>query len=249
MIAIPLGWKIAMAALGALGLVYVVKRAKAEGPHTRARDMSIDQALAEMRQLAAAGLVEIRSEGDGGDQPRMIVGPVIAGVSHVYLDSKGETARSQIDNLDPRFGVYLVRLDQLLAKMGVDTLLDLGITHGGSNLQDVHNQGRAIDLAGVRGPSIDLSVLHDWGEMPNMGSGYRLVEGDPGFALFRALYEFGVLEGSDRSCDSKPRPEGPPSDIGFGSCLITPDHPSPALHRTHQNHMHMQVGRTFGVEP
>lgn len=256
-----LGWG-SWIAIGSVGIILTsaaIAHASARKP---ARDMTIDEAIMAMRQYAAAGLVSIISEGSNYS-PRMIVGPVIAGVHHVYLDNSGETPRGQIDNLDPRFAVYLVRLDQLLASMGIDTLLDLGITHGSSNELDCHNQGRAIDLAGVRGPGkrsflqtlaqreaapIDLNVYRDWGKLPERGAGvYRVPSDNPGYAIWKAIYAFGVAEGSDRSCDATPRPEGPPSEIGFSSCLITPDQPSPSLHAAHQNHMHMQILRTFGV--
>jgi hypothetical protein len=256
-----LGWGswIAIGSLGVILLSATIAKATERKP---ARDMTIAEALDTMRQYAANGVVTILSEGSGS-MPKMIVGPVIAGVHHVYLDASGETPRGQIDNLDPRFAVYLVRLDQLLASMGIDTLLDLGITHGSSNELDCHNQGRAIDLGGVRGPGkrtflqsltqsaatpIDLIVYRDWGKLPEAGVGvYRVPSDNPGYAIWKAIYAFGVAEGADRSCDATPRPEGPPSSIGFASCLITPDHPSPSLHAVHQNHMHMQILRTFGV--
>lgn len=254
MIARTAKWVVGGAAIVAIG--FVVKRMMTRKP---ARDMTIPEALDTMRNYALAGVVTILDEGSGA-QPRMTIGGNIGGVQHVYLDSSGETVRPKIDNLDPRFGVYLVRLDQLLKSMGIDTLLDLGITHGSSNELDVHNQGRAIDIGGVRGPGkwsilhgtmpIDLNVYRDWGKKPEAGVGvYRLPKNDPGYAIWKAIYAFGVSEGADRSCDTTPRPEGPASEIGFASCLITPDHPSPSLHAVHQNHLHMQIGPTFGVEP
>lgn len=249
----------ALAGLSALAVGLVTWRTFAKASQRPAREFTIDEALAQMRDYAARGLVAIVDEGTGS-QPRMTIGGTVAGVQHVYLDTSGEATRDRIDNLDPRFGVYLVHLNQMLASMGVDTLLDLGITHGGSNPDDVHNQGRAIDVAGIRGPGkrtilhaaqpIDLNVLRDWGKMPEGDSGtYRLSSNDPGFKEFKAIYDFAVREGADRSCDATLRPEGPPSTIGFASCAITPDHPAASLHAAHQNHMHLQVGRTFGVEP
>jgi hypothetical protein len=212
-----------------------------------ARSFTTQEALNQMREYAKSGIITIISE----DSPnRMTIDATnIAGIKHVYLDSSGEHPRSRIDNLDPRFGVYIVHLNMLLKKLGVTKLLDLGITHGGENEQDAHNQGRALDLAGLQGPKVNLNVYRDWGQKPSKGTGvYRLNPSDPGYKIFQSIYNFGTLEGADRSCDSIPRPEGPPSQIGFASCLITPDHPSPSLHSTHQNHMHLQLGRTFGVE-
>lgn len=209
-----------------------------------ARAMSLAEAQEAMRAYANRGLVTILDEG-----PRMTVGGVIAGVQHSYLDNEGIHPRGKIDNLDPRFGVYLVRLDQMLRGKGVTELLDAGITHGGGDLDDVHNQGRAIDLVGLRGPRINLSVLKDWGRKPEIlkgGGVYRLGPLDDGYYLFRDIYNFGAREGADVNT----HPEGaPPSRIGYASYLITPDQPSPSLHAAHQNHMHMQLGRTRGMEP
>ncbi len=214
--------------------------------HTPARAMSIAEALTEMRKYARDGLVDIVSEGSGSS-PRMTLGGNISGVQHVY--AVGNVQRKTIDNVDPRFGVFLVRLDQLLHSVGVRELYDLGITHGGSNAGDAHNQGRAIDIAGIRGSSmygdkIDLNVLRDWGNNPSGKIGeYRLQEGDPGYAMFRAIYQFATHEGADRKSDSAFQ-GGPPSDIGFASYIVTPDHPSPSLRSGHQDHMHLQVGPT-----
>lgn len=210
-----------------------------------AREMSLAEAHAELLKLSDDGALQILADG-----PRMTLGSSIYGVRHVYYDG-AEHPRASIDNLDPRFAVYLARLDQRLEELGIDTLLDLGITHGGSNPNDVHNQGRAIDVAGVKSSSreIDLNVYRDWGKKPEKGTGvYRLTSDDaPGFDIFREIYDFGVREGADRSEHADQG--GPPSEIGFGGYLITPDHPNPKLHHDHQNHMHMQLGRTQGVEP
>lgn len=208
---------------------------------TPARALSIAAAREQMRHYADAGLVNIITDG-----PRMTIGGRIAGVQHAYMTgATTRDVRKTIDNLDPRFGVLLVRLDSLLANMGVSTVLDMGITHGGSDLDDVHNQGRAIDIGGLIGDGIDLRVLRDWGQRPEQGA-YRLSIGDPGYALFGRIYELGTQEGADRNT----KPEGGvPTQIGDGSYILTPDHPDPKLHKDHQNHIHMQIGRTRGTEP
>ena len=247
-------WVVGGVAAVAIGLV---ARRVLAGARKPARDMTIPEALDVMRGYARDGVVQILDEGSGS-MPRMTIGPVVAGVRHVYLDTSGETPRAKIDNLDPRFAVYLVRLDQLLASMGVDTLGDLGITHGGSNPDDAHNMGRALDLRFIRGPGkwsllhgkqpIDLDVLHDWGERPESAVGtYRLRKGDRGFNEFRAIYDFAVREGADRCCGHASCQEGPPSTIGFASCTLGPDHPSARLRVDHRNHFHLQAGPTTGA--
>jgi len=114
---------------------------------------------------------------------------------------------------------------------------------------DCHNQGRAIDFVGAQGPNLNVNVLRDWGNKPSNGTGYRLNKGDNGYQLFLDVYRFATEEGADRSCDNTPRPEGPPTQIGDHTCVVTPDHPSPELRAMHQNHMHLQIGRTVGTEP
>jgi len=241
------GWALGVgAAIGTFFLGRQVLAAISQMRSTPARALSMTEAIEQMRAYARQGLVQILSEGSG-PSPRWTVSGKIAGIQHIYLDKSGEQIRSQIDNLDPRFGVFLVRLDILLKKLGVTKLIDLGITHGSDNEQDVHNQGRALDVAGLKGPGIDLNVYRDWGKKPEKPGFYRLSSRDSGYKIFQAIYNFGTLEGADRSCDQTPRPEGPPTKIGQASCLITPDHPSPKLRKDHQNHMHIQVGKTFGV--
>lgn len=229
-------------AIGAGGILFVGTALAMRLRGKPARAMSVAEAQQVMRDYASRGLVTILAEG-----PRMVVGGQIAGIQHSYLSGSTAQPRGQIDNLDPRFGVYLVRLDQMLRGQGATELLDLGITHGSDNPEDVHNKGRAIDVAGIRGPRINLNVLKDWGRKPEAGRGvYRLGPLDDGYYLFRKIYDLGAREGADVTT----KPEGaPPSRIGYPGYLITPDHSDPSLHAHHQDHMHMQLGRTIGEEP
>lgn len=212
-----------------------------------ARALSVDQAIEQMNAYADAGIVDIVTPASGG---RMTIGGRIGGVQHSYLDDTGIHPRKTIDNLDPRFGVLLVRLDAMAENLGVTEVLDLGITHGSSNPDDVHNQGRAIDVGGLRGSDrsgpFDLRIFRDWGQRPDLGVGvYRLSAGDPGFDLFASIYAIGTQEGADRTT----HPEWtPPTQIGELSYLITPDHPNAELRSAHKNHIHLQLGRTIGVE-
>lgn len=219
-----------------------------------ARALSVDQAIAQMNAYANAGLVDIVTPAPDSSDPggsRMTIGARIGGIQHSYLETSGITSRKTIDNLDPRFGVLLVRLDAMLENRGVTEVLDLGITHGSSNPDDVHNQGRAIDVGGLRGSDrsgpFDLRIFRDWGQRPDLGVGvYRLSASDPGFDLFASIYALGTQEGADRST----HPEWtPPTQIGESSYLITPDHPNADLRSAHKNHIHLQLGRTIGAEP
>ena len=210
------------------------------------REYTIDEALDEIRKYEASGDINVINYGDG---KRITVGGKIAGIQHTYLSPSGYVQRSQIYNLDPRFALYLIRLDLLLGDLGINELIDAGITHGGSNPDDVHNQGRAIDISELKGPYVDLSVLRDWGQKPSGDIGsYRLSKSDPGYEIFKSIYEFATEEGADRSAEN-PYNEGSPTSIGERSYVLTPDTPNTSLRSAHQNHMHIQLGRTIGVEP
>ena len=253
-----LTWKVGAGALAALAALLLVRRAVSGGADKPARQLTLAEAQDLMQKYANAGVISIYDDGSGRIDHRMSIGSTVAGVDHNYLTSVGDnsriTHRDRIDNLDPRFGVYLVRLSQLMRAMGVDEMLDAGITHGGSNPNDVHNQGRAIDVVGLRNDrgDLDLNVLRDWGNKPDAGSGnYRLQSGDPGWALFQAIYRFAAVEGSDRSEKVGPDADNNglrPTEIGESGYILTPDHPNAKLRADHKNHMHLQLGRTQGVE-
>ena len=77
-------------------------------------------------------------------------------------------------------------------------------------------------------------MLRDWGKASKRpGHKYRLDPSTPVGAFFGDLYRFLTTEFRDR----KPGP----SSIGERTYLITPDHVSPRLARTHKDHIHVEV--------
>jgi hypothetical protein len=213
-----------------------------------ARALSIGQAKAILAQMVRdKTITHVEDSPVGPAGTRVTLPSTLYGVSFQYLDHPLE-----IHDVDARFAVLLVRIAQFLAiHYGVMVVRHLGIYPGNpDHPNDVHNMGRAIDLAGFVGSSIgDIDVARDWGEMPAPWSpdatvtGYRLSPQDPGFLFFAALYDFLTKEAADRTSDYVAN-EGPSTVIGEHSYIVTPDHPTPALRAAHWNHVHAQIGPT-----
>jgi hypothetical protein len=176
--------------------------------------------------------------------------------------------------LDIRHVVGLVRLAMHLStsSFGVTEIHHVGI--GGDTVRtDCHGKGRAIDFVGVAGVAANiaytLTVFNDWKNhsVPNLDDRtkprrpnwppvtrpleFRLLT-EPnvdGFArnFFTDLYSWVASEYQDRT--SGPFQVEPPSSIGLGSRIMTPDHPdskpgTPNGREAHGAHMHWQVGPT-----
>jgi hypothetical protein len=183
---------------------------------------------------------------------RVVVAPTtIDGVTYEH-DAVHQTI---IDNLDQRMLVVLYRLSRWLnsSRAEVSTILHKGIGHGSGPANDCHNQGRALDFAGVQGTldgtAFDKRVLADWGLLPAVvGSASRLdpVVDSLSNLLFRTAFCFGTFECECNGIGSANR--WPPKVIGdVGGFVIHPDYidqPGRNLRGQHQDHIHMQVGRT-----
>jgi Hemopexin len=163
-------------------------------------------------------------------------------------------ASTVCDNLDPRMLVALEKLSRWInaGTANVSAIRHLGIGHGQGASNDCHNQGRALDLAGLsgdwEGTAFTRMVKADWGLQPETTSGFRIdPAADPiGHDLFRRAYGFGTYE-----CECRTGNAWPPTEIGDGGFVICPDYvaDTPAnqkLRRDHNDHIHMQVGPTHG---
>jgi hypothetical protein len=152
------------------------------GDGVPARQLSVDEAFAELDQLMASGLLlHARSQMagkvdlDGWDpSTAQKQDGNVAGVVVRYLPSGSKNIGSPSgpnapDRLDPRNAVAIVRLCQwLAATFGVTELYHLGIDGDGSGQRtDCHGQGRAVDFVGVKGvrdgAEYVLTVNDDWG--------------------------------------------------------------------------------------
>lgn len=213
-----------------------------------ARALSIGAAkaiLAQMVKDKTIGAVEDSSIAPIGT--RVTIPSTISGVSYQYQGRPIE-----LHDIDARFAVLLARLAQYLSiKYGILVIRHLGIFPGNPSYpNDVHNMGRAVDLAGFSGGIIgDLDVASDWGQMPApwtadaTTTGYRLHPSDRGYEFFQDLYTWLATQAADRT-DEYVVNEGPPTAIGDHSYIVTPDHPTPSLRAAHWNHVHAQIGPT-----
>lgn len=229
-----------------------------------ARDLTLPEANTVVGYQIQAGKYSLKASSTpySGDwrtgiltpQPstRVVVEPTTVGGIAYQHDAVHQTI---IDNVDQRMLIALYRLTRWLNSSAPDVsaILHKGIGHGSGPPNDCHNQGRALDFAGVQGSldgtTFDKRVLADWGRRPVVaGSASRL---DPAVdavshLLFQTAFCFGTFE-----CECNgigPANKWPPRQIGdVGGFVIHPDYidgPGENLRAQHQDHIHMQVGKT-----
>jgi len=146
---------------------------------TAARDLTLDQAREVMGYLIDNGKLALsatRTSYNG--LCRAITSP--ASSTHVVISPPsvdGITyenvagAASVIDNVDQRMLVALYRLTRWLSasEPPVQKIMHFGIGHGSGPSNDCHNEGRALDFAGVVGTSggaaFTKMILADWGNL------------------------------------------------------------------------------------
>ena len=226
-----------------------------------ARDLTPDEGHALLGYLIANGALSL---GPGyafptlGASTNVVVKP--AAITHEYgtttfIYANSASPQPLLDNVDQRMVVVLYRLVRWLngGEPTVSAVRHLGIGHGQGAANDCHNQGRALDFSGVDGESqgtaFTRSVLKNWGNLPANGTPLRLDPvADPlSYELFLKAFRFGTFE-----CECNGIGSGnswPPKDIGDpGGYVIHPDYVdtgAQVLRPDHQNHIHMQVGKTL----
>lgn len=207
-----------------------------------ARDLTLAQAMGELRAYEREGTVKIL---EVVSSQRVTLDPTVVGVTYQYLGKA-----IPIRGLDARFAVFLVRLARMLSEKYGATAIDTFGIYPGKGGDDVHAYGRAIDLKSISTPIRVYSVLIDWGQRPQGGAlsifKYRLVPSDPGFPLFRDIYNFAARQASDSSVE--PFSRNPPTSIGDHSVILHPDHPDLKQRPLHQDHIHIQIGPTRGMD-
>jgi hypothetical protein len=183
---------------------------------------------------------------------RVVVKPaVIEGVAFHFANSA--SPQSLLDNVDQRMLAALYRLTRWVnaSEPTVHILRHLGIGHGAGPPNDCHNQGRALDFSGLDGTSqgsaFTRDVLANWGNLSGPGP-LRLDPSVDRLAhdLFRTVFGFGTYECECNGIGTQNT--WPPKEIGDpGGFVIHPDYVDvgpQVLRPAHQNHVHMQVGKT-----
>ncbi len=226
-----------------------------------ARDLTLDQAREVMGYLIDNGKLSLSTTYTGpwtsisspSSSTHVVVKPpALDGVTFENVAG----AASVIDNLDQRMVVALYRLARWLnaSEPTVEKVLHLGIGHGAGPPNDCHNQGRALDFAGVSGTSQGAAftkmILADWGNRPAGAGPLRLdPAADPlAHQLFLTAFRFGTLECECNGIGAANK--WPPMNVGDpGGYVIHPDYIDPpgsgqVLRPAHQNHIHMQIGPT-----
>jgi hypothetical protein len=165
----------------------------------------------------------------------------------------------------PAFALVLYRLAQRLGGgyYGATKIVWGGIGHGtDGKIKNCHEIGTCVEFYGAYTRHGTFDVLNDWAKKPVFGSdgkqlkpadgdrwgnahstSYRLRFGDPGLAyfFFQEVYSFAVEQCTVGSSDVAELKEG--QAIMAGN-IIHPDYPT-FLRRTHQEHMHFQLGNAF----
>ena len=206
------------------------------GPHgnTPARRLTKRQAVDELVALRRAGKIDFKPPNPKpGDRIRLKL--PIDGVEFKYPTRRRPDRQTY--PLDPRMAVAHVRLAGWAKSRGITQVEHLGYRGSGRGR---HGEGRAMDIGGFRGvdpatgKSFYVNVKRDWGRAPKGNAqGYRLDPSTVAGRVFKDAYRFMASEFRDRRNGR--------SQIGDRSYVLTPDHPSARLARTHADHFHIEV--------
>ncbi|MCX2185535.1 hypothetical protein KV205_34255 [Streptomyces sp. SKN60] len=233
------------------------------GGVTAARLLTKEQANGLMADLLRRGKLTLKSppfvDGTGGSGivsptpgQRVVVSP--PSFDGIRYTNQIAPASTVIDNLDQRMLIALYRLTRWInaSKPDVAELLHLGIGHGNpAHPNDCHNQGRAIDLSGIRGEvdgtAFTRSILKHWGELPPGFQQPGVVRITPAldplaYGLFTTAFRFGTYECEGRAIGANNK--WPMPELAEGGFVVYPDHKDHGLAQQHRDHIHMQIGVT-----
>jgi peptidoglycan hydrolase-like protein with peptidoglycan-binding domain len=220
--------------LGHFGKTTFEKLGRSQGPHanTPARSLTNAQALEELKALKAQGKIDYRMVGD-----KVVLEGPVHGVRLRYVGHS--TADVETPPLDPKMAVATARLAEWAQSRGVTQIRHRGFIGGPGS--DTHNDGRALDIAGLSGVNpatgarFDHDVLGDWGLLPGRsGSTTRLNPATESGAFFLDMHGFLKTQFRHEGTAT----QGPGDGASF---IITPDHWRPDLSSTHRDHVHVEI--------
>ena len=195
----------------------------------------------------------------------------IAGVDYYRASSKGFPGNYKHPHFapTPAFAVVLYRLARMMKeKWGATRIVwgGIGAGHDGKS-KNCHEVGTCVDFYGAITQKGTFDVLEDWGKKPifnadgtphakstdhddRWGSDtkthYRLRLFGDGWSywFFASVYAFAHEQCSVFSNDHPPLQFLSGGALGSGT-IIHPDYSNPGLRKSHQEHMHFQLGHAY----
>jgi hypothetical protein len=205
---------------------------------------------------------------------KLLIKTDISGVSYYRASSKGFVGNYKHPHFapTPAFAIVLYRLARVMkSNWGATRIVwgGIGAGHDGKS-RNCHEVGTCMDFYGAVTQRGIFDVLKDWGRKPIFNSDgtphaksadhddlwgndghthYRLrLLADPSaYLFFASVYAFAHEQCTVGRADFGPASFASGGAIGSGT-IIHPDYPGSKLRKSHQEHMHFQLGNAYLAE-
>jgi hypothetical protein len=202
---------------------------------------------------------------------QLLVKTHIAGVDYYRASAKGFVGNYKHPHFapTPAFAVVLYRLARAMkTSWGASRIVwgGIGAGHDGKS-RNCHEVGTCVDFYGAITQRGTFDVLKDWGRKPIFKSDgtphakssdhddlwgndvhtyYRLrLFADPwAYLFFASVYAFAHEQCTIGRADFAPSAFAAGGPIGSGT-IIHPDYPGSKLRKSHQEHVHFQLGNAY----